>query len=83
MSNAQQVTKVTFVRFLFEILTDSQIQSIVEKYALGATKNQEVIYWQIDTKQQVRTGKIMQYDRLTGKRIKHESGAIDFLIALY
>jgi len=68
-----------FVRFLFEILTDSQIQSIVEKYALGATKNQEVIYWQIDTKQKVRTGKIMQYNRLTGKRIKHESGAIDWV----
>lgn len=68
-----------FVRFLFEILTDSQIQSIVEKYALGATKKEEVIYWQIDTKQQVRTGKIMQYDRLTGKRIKHESGAIDWV----
>ena len=71
--------KSNFVRFLFEILTDSQIQSIVEKYALGATKNQEVIYWQIDTKQKVRTGKIMQYDRLTGKRIKHESGAIDWV----
>lgn len=68
-----------FVRFLFEILTDSQIQSICEKYALGATKNQEVIYWQIDTKQKVRTGKIMQYDPLTGKRIKHESGAIDWI----
>ena len=71
--------KSNFVRFLFEILTDSQIQFIVEKYALGATKNQEVIFWQIDTKQCVRTGKIMQYDRLTGKRIKHESGAIDWV----
>lgn len=68
-----------FVRFLFEILSDSQIQSIVEKYALGATKNQEVIFWQIDTKQSVRTGKIMQYNALTGKRIKHESGAIDWV----
>ncbi|MBP6356262.1 MAG: hypothetical protein KA303_03110 [Paludibacter sp.] len=71
--------KSNFVRFLFEILTDSQIQSIVEKYALGATKNQEVIFWQIDTKQCVRTGKIMQYNALTGKRIKHESGAIDWV----
>lgn len=68
-----------FVRFLFEILTDSQIQSIVDKYALGATKNKEVVYWQIDIKGKVRTGKIMQYDPLTGKRIKHESGAIDWV----
>ncbi len=68
-----------FVRFLCELLTTEQISSISDKYALGATKNQEVIFWQIDTKQCVRTGKIMQYDRLTGKRIKHESGAIDWV----
>ena len=68
-----------FVRFLCEIVTDSQIKSIVETYALGATKNKEIIYWQIDIKGKVRTGKIMQYDPLTGKRIKHESGAINWV----
>lgn len=68
-----------FVRFLCEFLTAEQISSIGEKYALGATKNKEIIYWQIDIKGKVRTGKIMQYDRLTGKRIKHESGAIDWV----
>lgn len=71
--------KSNFVRFLFEILTDSQIKSIVEKYAIGATKNQEVIFWQIDIQSKVRTGKIMQYNPETGKRIKHESGAIDWV----
>ena len=71
--------KSNFVRFLFDILTDNQIQYIVESYALGATKNQEVIFWQIDNKSVVRTGKIMQYDALTGKRIKHESGAINWV----
>lgn len=68
-----------FVRFLCEFLTTEQINSIGEKYALGATKNKEIIYWQIDIKGKVRTGKIMQYDPLTGKRIKHESGAIDWV----
>jgi len=68
-----------FVRFLCELLTTEQISSIGDKYALGATKNKEVIYWQIDIKGKVRTGKIMQYDPLTGKRIKHESGAIDWV----
>jgi len=68
-----------FVRFLCEFLTTEQIRSIGEKYALGATKNKEIIYWQIDIKGKVRTGKIMQYDPLTGKRIKHESGAIDWV----
>lgn len=68
-----------FVRFLCEFLTTEQISSIGDKYAIGATKNKEIIYWQIDSKGKVRTGKIMQYDPLTGKRIKHESGAIDWV----
>ena len=68
-----------FVRFLCEFLTTEQISSIGEKYAIGATKNKEVVYWQIDIKGKVRTGKIMQYNPFTGKRIKHESGAIDWV----
>lgn len=68
-----------FVRFLCEFLTTEQISSIGDKYAIGGTKNKEIIYWQIDSKGKVRTGKIMQYDPLSGKRIKHESGAIDWV----
>jgi hypothetical protein len=68
-----------FVRFLCEILTDEQIHSIGENYALGATNNKEVIFWQIDITGKVRTGKIMQYNPETGRRLKHESGAIDWV----
>lgn len=71
--------KSNFVRFLCEILTDEQIHSIGEKYALGATKTAEVIFWQIDHAGKVRTGKIMQYNPESGKRLKHESGAIDWV----
>lgn len=71
--------KSNFVRFLCNILTDEQITSVGNKYALGATKTNEVIFWQIDINGKVRTGKIMQYNPLTGKRIKHESGAIDWI----
>ncbi len=68
-----------FVRFLCEILTDEQIHSVGDKYAIGRTKANEVIFWQIDITGKVRTGKIMQYNPETGKRIKHESGAIDWV----
>jgi len=70
--------KSNFVRFLCEILTEEQIHSIGEHYALGATKNKEVIFWQIDIHGKVRTGKIMQYNPTTGKRLKHQSGGIDW-----
>lgn len=71
--------KSNFVRFLFDYFSDEQIRSVAEKYALGATKSREVIFWQIDTTGKVRTGKIMQYNATTGRRIKHESGAIDWV----
>lgn len=71
--------KSNFIRFLFDHFSDEQIRNVAENYALGATKSKEVIFWQIDTVGKVRTGKIMQYNPETGKRIKHESGAIDWV----
>lgn len=68
-----------FRQFLRLFLSEAQIASIVHKYYLGATKNAEVIFWQIDSLNRVRTGKIMQYNPQSGKRIKHESGAIDWV----
>lgn len=68
-----------FIRFLCEFMTIEQMKWIGENYALGATKNKEVIFWQIDITGKVRTGKIMQYNSTTGRRIKHESGAIDWV----
>ena len=68
-----------FVRFLCEFMTEEQIREIGENYALGATRNNEVIFWQIDISGKVRTGKIMLYNPQTGKRIKHESGAINWV----
>lgn len=71
--------KSNFVRFLFDFLTDEQIEQAYQNYALGTTKTNEVIFWQIDINGKVRTGKIMQYNPITGRRIKHESGAIDWV----
>ncbi len=71
--------KSNFISFLCEFLTNQQVSRIIENYAIGATKSKEVIFWQIDFMGKVRTGKIMQYNPITGKRIKHESGAIDWV----
>ncbi|MEI6753431.1 MAG: DUF6371 domain-containing protein [Paludibacter sp.] len=71
--------KSNFIRFLCEFLTVKQMKQAGENYALGATKSKEVIFWQIDIIGKVRTGKIMQYNPTTGKRIKHQSGAIDWV----
>ncbi len=68
-----------FVKFLCKHFPRENVKKAIENYALGATKNGSVIFWQIDIKGNVRTGKIMQYNPCTGKRIKHKSGAINWV----
>jgi hypothetical protein len=68
-----------FVSFLCKHFPRENVKKAIENYALGATKNGSVIFWQIDIKGNVRTGKIMQYNPATGKRIRHKSGAINWV----
>ncbi|MDD3971298.1 MAG: DUF6371 domain-containing protein [Clostridia bacterium] len=68
-----------FVHFLRHHFNEEQINNAISQYSLGATKNKEVIFWQIDINGKVRTGKIMQYNPETGRRIKHKSGAINWV----
>ena len=69
----------TFVRFLCglfdrDTLDCPTVRRLGELYALGATKNQAVIFWQIDIRGRVRSGKIMRYGT-DGHRIKEGGGA--------
>lgn len=65
--------KSNFQAFLCRIYNDTKkIQDVCLKYALGVTKDGSVIFWQIDEKGRVRSGKIMQYDR-NGHRDKTEN----------
>ncbi|MDI3505278.1 MAG: hypothetical protein PWQ81_500 [Bacteroidota bacterium] len=68
-----------FVQFLCNYFPKDKIKKAVEVYALGATKNNEVIFWQIDVNGKIRTGKIMQYNPKTGKRVKNKTGAINWV----
>ncbi|MDD4227623.1 MAG: DUF6371 domain-containing protein [Mariniphaga sp.] len=68
-----------FVRFLCNYFPKEKIEAAVEDYALGATKNNEVIFWQIDINGKIRTGKIMQYNPKMGKRVKNKTGAINWV----
>ena len=68
----------TFVRFLCGLFDRQRLDSptihrLGELYALGATRKQEVIFWQIDIQGRVRSGKIMKYGP-DGHRVKDEGG---------
>ena len=68
-----------FVQFLENMFNNIPIDEVCNNYKLGATRNRNVIFWQIDIHGNVRTGKIMRYDPATGKRVHDESGAIDWV----
>ena len=73
-------TFICFLCGLFDRYTlgSPTIERLMNDYALGATKDGCVIYWQIDVKGRVRTGKIMRYDPNTGHRVK-DSGGINWV----
>ncbi|WP_099463169.1 DUF6371 domain-containing protein [Parabacteroides provencensis] len=67
------------IRFLCGLFDRYSLESptivrVMNDYALGATKDGSIIYWQIDIKGKVRTGKVMKYDPNTGHRIKSGGG---------
>jgi hypothetical protein len=68
-----------FVRFLRKHFSDLQIAEAANNYLLGAARNREVIFWQIDINGKIRTGKIMQYNPQTGRRVKHGYGGINWV----
>ncbi len=75
-SKSNESNFIDFLKTKFEIYS---IQKATNEYLLGATKNREIIYWQIDITGKIRTGKIMQYNPNTGKRIHNQSGTINWV----
>ena len=59
-------------QFLVSQLGESSAMTLIETYQVGSSKYWDgaTVFWQIDHKNQVRTGKIMLYNAETGKRIK-------------
>lgn len=66
-----------FVQFLKLIANDDLVQEAILKYLIGTSKrrNGATVFWQIDRLLRVRSGKIMPYNKSTGKRIHFKNGA--------
>ncbi len=61
-----------FVTWLRSIFDEKQVQSIIETYLIGSSTyfDGAVVFWQVDAAGGIRSGKVMQYDQHTGKRVK-------------
>lgn len=68
-----------FVQFLSGLFSDDVIDRIMNLYAIGATKDGDVIYWQIDSLNRVHAGKVMRYDPASGHRVKDQAGSINWI----
>ena len=62
-----------FTVFLTNLIGRENTLKIIKDYHIGVTKNRDVIFYQIDRDGRCRTGKIMKYNRVTGRRIKDEN----------
>ncbi len=61
-----------FVEFLINLFPNSfdAVQKAVKDYRIGTTKTGKTVFWQIDQKGKIRTGKVIAYDAATGTRRK-------------
>ena len=64
-----------FVQFLLKLFSEDAeaVRQAVKDYLIGTTRDGKTIFWQIDRKGNIRTGKIIAYDAATGKRRKDVS----------
>lgn len=65
-------TDSSLFRFLSRIFPIDTLNRVWEAYKVGATRNKQTIYWQVDAKGMIRTGKIMKYNEQTGHRVKDQ-----------
>jgi len=68
------------MRWLRATYGEAAAERVAELYKPGGVDD-KVVFWQRDVEGRIRTGKIMDYDATTGKRIKG-CGTIDWVHAL-
>lgn len=65
-------TDSSLFHFLCRLFPLDTLNKVWQEYHIGATRNKETIYWQLDSKGMIRTGKIMKYNEQTGHRVKDQ-----------
>ena len=66
--------KHNLVTFLSTKFSKNQIHATKQLYFISEHHKGETIFWQIDQLERVRSGKIMEYNPETGKRLKDAEG---------
>lgn len=61
-----------FVTYLISLFGEATTTHLIEQYYIGTSKHWpgSTIFWQVDERMKVHTGKVMQYNPFSGKRVK-------------
>jgi hypothetical protein len=70
-----------FVQYLTTLFGDEVASGLIGRYFIGSSKHWpgSTVFWQVDTRGKIRTGKIMLYNPDTGKRIKEPFNCITWV----
>jgi hypothetical protein len=71
-----------FVNYIISLFGVEVTSEVVSRYFIGTSNhywNGATVFWQIDTAGKIRTGKIMPYNPITGKRIKEPCNCINWI----
>jgi hypothetical protein len=62
-----------FIEYLLSIFNPEIVSDLIAKYFIGSSRHWPgaTVFWQIDPQGNIRSGKIMQYDPKSGKRVKN------------
>lgn len=73
-----------FINYLIRLFGEHNACKLMARYNLGTSTHWKgaVIFWQMDIMQKFRTGKIMLYDEVTGKRVRKPYNHIHWVHAL-
>ncbi|KOY52241.1 DUF6371 domain-containing protein [Polaribacter dokdonensis] len=70
-----------FITYLLKHYDPTKVLQAINKFQLGTTNywNGATVFWQIDSQNVIHGGKIMLYDRNTGKRVKKPYNRISWI----
>ena len=70
-----------FIKFLYYHFPKEQVEKCISDYRIGTSKlwKGATIFWQIDEVEKVHTGKIMLFNKITGKRVKEPTAHISWV----
>lgn len=69
------------IAYLDRLFEQGAVSDMIWKYFIGTSDHWQgsTVFWQVDRFGRIRTGKVMQYDRANGKRVKEPSNRVSWM----